>query len=125
MKKIREGNIEFKKYTSTKTKEPLWEIVKWEKNPYYGKEEELRSQGYEDSFGGGFLRKNGHEIDKTFFKYPESCYVIAWVKVNKKEPDVFIESIGSRLLGLDEKEREQFWEVYKKGNQYLYKKYKI
>ena len=37
---IRINNIEFRKYNSTKTKKPLYEIIKWESNFYYGKYDE-------------------------------------------------------------------------------------
>lgn len=121
--KFRIGNLEFRKHAESKYK--LYEIIKWDSNVYYNKEQEYRDDGYINSFGGDFLIGSGHAIDKKFFTSPETCYVICWLKINKKEPDVYIESIGSRLLDLSEIEKQDFWKVYELGNKYLYKKFKI
>ena len=121
--KIRINNIECRKYTSTKTDEVHYEIVKWEHNKYYGQEEEYRKDGYVDSFGGDFLTKNGTSIQKTFFTHKETCYTIAALYLNRKEPDVYLKSVGSRLLELEEEEIKDFFEVYRIANQKIYKKH--
>ena len=119
--KIRRGNIGFKKYTSTKTEEDLYEIVKLEPNPYYNKEEEYRDNGYIETYGEYSLQKGNHIIDKTLFKNPESCYVLAWLK--KSEYGFVLESIMDRLTKLSTEEWNSFIEVYTTGNTFLNKRY--
>jgi hypothetical protein len=121
--KIRVNNIECRKYTATKTDDVHYEIVKWEKNLYFGKEEEYRKDGYVDSFGGDFLQKNGSSIQKTFFNHEETCYTVASLNLNRKEPDVYLESVGSRLLDLTPEEIQDFFEVYRIANPKIYKKH--
>lgn len=118
--KIRINNLEFKKYTSTKTKKPLYEIIKWETNRHFGKEEEYRKDGYIDSFEGQFLQKSGHSIDKTLFKSPETCYVIAFIERDLENWS--LKSVGERMLDLTPEEWEDFHQVYKLGQAKLNKK---
>ena len=121
--KIRINNIECRKYTATKTDEVHYEIVKWENNTYFSKEKEYRDNGYVDSFGGDFLQKNGHSIQKTFFERPETCYTVASLNLNRKEPCVYLESVGSRLLDLKKDDIKDFFEVYRLADQKISKKH--
>jgi hypothetical protein len=116
---IRINNIEFKKYISTKRDKSLYEIVKWYPNIHFGKEEEYKKDGYVDSFGGEFLRKDGHEIHKSFFINPESCYVIAFIEKGKESWE--LRSVGERVVTLAPEELEDFNEVYKIGQTKLNK----
>lgn len=111
--KIRINNIEFGKYTSTKTPKPLYEIIKWELNPYFGKEEEYKEQGYVDNFEGNFLEKDNKRIQKSFFTLPETCYVIAFIEKGSENWE--LKSIGERLLELTPEEWEDFHQVYTLG----------
>ena len=117
--KIRINNLEFKRYTSTKKDKPLYEICKWYPNIHFGKEEEYKKDGYVDSFGGEFLRKDGHEIHKSFFISPESCYVIAFIEKGKESWE--LRSVGERLLELTPEEWEDFHQVYTLGQAKLNK----
>ena len=121
--KVRINNIEGRKYTSTKTKDTFYEIVLWRPNVYYNKEEEYRANGYEDSFSGDFLVKNGRNIGKTLFIHKETCFALAHLNLNKKEPDIDLNSVGSRLLDLTDDEIKDFFEVYKLINKKIYKKH--
>lgn len=124
MKKIRIEHLEFRKYTSTKVKN-LYEIISWSDNIYYGQEEHYRKLGYTYSFGGSFLELGDTSIDINFFKNnPETCYVIAWVKITSGDPWPYLETVGSRLIDLPKEDREIFWDVYERGNDYLIKKIK-
>jgi hypothetical protein len=116
---IRINNIEFKKYISTKRDKSLYEIVKWYPNIHFGKEEEYKKDGYVDSFGGEFLRKDGHEIHKSFFISPESCYVIAFIEKGKESWE--LRSVGERLLGLTPEEQQHFFTAYTLGQNKLNK----
>ncbi len=110
---IRINDIECRQ-TTYKPKE--YEFVKWEKNMYYGTEKELLDEGYErieyDS-GGWAMTRSNHTIDSSCFKNPETCYVIAWLEPNRREPDVNLLSVGSRLLDLSEEDMDAFFRVYK------------
>lgn len=123
--KLRINNIEFRKYTFLKLgKENFYEIVKWYENSYFGKEQEYIDKGYKESFGGEFLTNGkGSSIQKSFFKYKESCIAIAFLCIG--EEDVILESVGSRILELSENELQDFMNVYRKANKKLIKKYKL
>ncbi len=118
--KYRINNIEFKKYTSSKTKKPLYEIIKWSPNVHFGKEEEYKKDGYVDNFEGGFLQKPGHSIQKSFFTLPETCYVIAFIE--KEKDNWELKSVGERMLDLTPEEWEDFHKVYTLGQTKLNKK---
>lgn len=116
---IRINDIECRQ-TTYKPKE--YEFVKWEKNIYYGTEKELLDEGYErieyDS-GGWAMTRSNHTIDSSCFKNPETCYVIAWLEPNRREPDVNLLSVGSRLLDLSEEDMDAFFRVYKIANEMI------
>lgn len=80
----------------------FFEIVKFEKNPYFGKYQEYIDNGYEESFGGDFLQKDGHSIQKTFFDREESCYTLAsWDNINHDELTPDLRFCGSRPFDLN------------------------
>lgn len=111
--KIRINNIECR---STKYIPQEYEIIKWYKNDYYGAEEKMLEKGYEKIVyenGDWAMTKNNYTINSSCFKNPESCYVIAWLKPNRLEPDVDIETVGSRLLDLEPDELNTFMKVYR------------
>lgn len=89
-----------------------FEIVKWEPNPYFAKYDDYIKDGYEESFGGDFLQKDGHSIQKTFFDKPESCYVIAyWVDINHDEMTPDLKFVGSRPFDLEPQEKIYFMQL--------------
>jgi len=79
------------------------EIVKWEKNPYYGKEEEFEKVG-ETYYGKG--EDIGFCVHESCFKNPESCYVVAFVTKDVEMPDIL--SVGKRPWELDGDDAEAF-----------------
>jgi hypothetical protein len=98
----------------------FWEIVRIEQNPYYGKEEEYRQKGYEDSFGGDFLRKDGYSIQKTFFNKPESHYMIAcWENIDHDEKTPDLRFVGNRPFDLDVEDQRTFMILAKVGQEEL------
>jgi len=126
----REGNIEVANYyldPVTKRKKTLqshlpypafsfFEILYVQPNMYYGKEEELIAQGYEWSWGGSFLSKVGHSIDKSCFISPESKYMLAcWEDMDHDELSPDLRFVGSRPMELSEEEQEIFMRVAKIG----------
>lgn len=109
---IRINNIEFRKYNSTKTKRPLYEIIKWKSNPYYGKKLEY----FHEEWG---LPKNGHTIDIEFFNTRETCFVIAFIEKDSESWE--LRSVGERLLDLTPEEWNDFHQVYTLGQAKLNK----
>ena len=113
MKRIRIDDIECR---STIYKSREYEIVKWYENPHYGKEKEYMEEGYEkvvDSRGNWGMRKGNYTINESCFRNPEGCYVVAFLKPNRSEPDVDMETIGSRVLDLEADELDTFMQVYR------------
>ena len=92
-----------------------YEFVKWYPNKYYGTKAQLIADGYElqPIHDHGFvLTKGNHTIYDSCFLNPEGCYTIATIVYDKNEHCTEIKSVGSRLLGLTKKERNNFFEVY-------------
>ena len=124
MKKIRIDNIEFRRYPLPIKKGRLfYEIVKWEKNPYYNKEDELIKEGFTWSITGDFLQKDDVVLDKSRFINNETCYVIAWIKISDQNIP-YMQTVGSRLLELNDSEFKTFMEIYREANKRLNKKLK-
>ena len=116
--KIRINNIECRNQTSNSGN---YEIVKWYKNSYYGTEQEMLDEGY--IYKDRYYTKDNINIHEDCFKSPESCFVIAWLEINHNEPDVNLNTVGSRLLGLDNEERNDFFDVYRIANNKIFKQF--
>lgn len=110
--RVRINNIECRQ-TIYKPRE--YEIILWYPNQYYGREEAMiEDEGYKrvEYDGDWGLSKNGYTVNSSCFKNPESCYVVAWLEPNYKEPDINLVTVGSRLLELSEEDRATFFRVY-------------
>ena len=98
----------------------FFEILKYEKNPYFGKEQEYLDNGYVESFGGDFLQKDHHSIQRTFFKKEESAYMLAhW---NRMDHDEYIPDLvfcGKRPLELTDEEQITFMQLAKEGQLHI------
>ena len=126
----REGNIKVTNFyldPITKKKKTLqshlpypafsfFEILYVQANIYYGKEKELIAEGYEWSWGGSFLQKSGHSIDKSSFDIPEIAYVLAnWENMDHDELTPDLKFVGSRPLEISEEEQLTFMRLAKIG----------
>ena len=87
-----------------------YEIVKWQPNCYYNKQQEYIDNGWELS--GGFYRLNNTSIDANCFVNPDTCYTIATSHHDKGEGCCDLKTVGSRLLELSRPERVDFFAVY-------------
>ena len=87
-----------------------YEIVKWQPNGYYGKEQEYRDNGWE--LTGGFYRLNTTSISEGCFVNPETCYTVATLHYDDDERCCDMKTVGSRLLELSRPERADFFAVY-------------
>ena len=108
--KIRINQVEFRNNCNTNPSTDKGEFLVWYPNSYYGKYDEYIKDGWVEK--DGFLSKNRTNICKEFFDMKENCYVIAWLKYDKKEECCDLESVGPRLLELTEENRKDFFEVY-------------
>ena len=119
--KIRIENIE------CRFSQNQYEFVKWYPNKYFGTKAQLIAEGYElivsqdDDFS---LVKHNHHIHGSCFQNPESCYTIATIVYDKNEYCTEIKSVGSRLLDLTKKERNNFFEVYQYADKQIKKENK-
>lgn len=132
---LREGDILVTNFYTDKTgkKVPVqshlklprysfFEILKCEKNVYYGREQEYRDAGYVDSFGGDFLQSptGGHNIQKSFFQSPESRYMIAhWENLNHDEAIPNLVFTGDRPFQLSAEEQEIFMRLAFETQQHI------
>jgi len=119
---IRIDNIECK---PTDYKDREYQIVKWGVNPYYGNVEKMMDEGYtkvEYDNGEWGLTKDFCTIHGSCFKNPETCYVIAWLKPNHKEPDIDMETVGNRVLDLEQNELNTFMRVYRIAHELIMEK---
>jgi hypothetical protein len=101
----------------------FFEIVKWEKNEYYGKLQEYLDNGWEISFGGEFLRKidGGRSIDLSFFtQSPETCFMLAsWTNMDHDEKTPDLKFVGYRPFDLTEEEQAIFMRLAKAGQDHI------
>ena len=123
--KIRINNVAFRPcvYIGEPPKDAnlYGDIVYYEPNKYYGKLEEYLKDGWEDK--GECITKNVYgvvSISKSMFDLEETCYTIARLKYDSREYCCDLKTIGSRLLyEMPEKDRNDFWEVYRLADQKL------
>ena len=104
---IRINDIEFRNYEGTKG-----EFICWSPNLQYGKLEEYLENGWVDN--GDMITQTEpfrYSISKSMFKLKETCYVVAWLKYDNKEHVCDLETVGDRLLRLENV--SDFMEVYK------------
>ena len=87
-----------------------YEIVCWQPNSYYNKQEEYLADGWERS--GGFYRKNNTSVSEGCFVNPETCYTVATLHYDDDEGCCDMRTVGPRLLQLDREHREDFFAVY-------------
>ena len=87
-----------------------YEIVKWQPNAYYNKQQEYIDNGWELS--GGFYRSNKISISEGCFVNPETCYTIATLHYDDDERCCVMTTVGPRLLELSKPERADFFAVY-------------
>jgi hypothetical protein len=101
----------------------FFEIVKYEKNEYYGKLQEYLNDGWEISFGGEFLQSpsGGHSISlSAFTNLPETCYMLAcWRNMDHDEKSPDLEFVGSRPMDLTEEEQSIFMKLAKQGQEHI------
>jgi len=109
--KVRINNIEFRNNCNTNPSIDKGEFLVWEPCSYYGKYDEYIKDGFVEK--DGFLRKDRSNISVKFFDMKETCYVIAWLNYDKKEWCCDLESVGPRLLHLNDEDKKDFFEVYK------------
>lgn len=114
MKPIRINQIEIRKTTY---KEHPYEFIKWYPNLYYQQWDKMIEDGWREDVES--LRKDHCSIHKSCFINPESCYVIAWMKKDKE--GYYMETVGSRLLNLNEEELKTFFDIYRKADKKLNK----
>jgi len=109
--KVRINNIEFRNNCNTNPSIDKGEFLVWEPCTYYGKYDLYIKDGWVEK--DGFVSKNTTNISKKFFDMEETCYVIAWLKYDKKDECCDLETVGPRLIELNEDYRKDFFDVYK------------
>ena len=87
-----------------------YEIVKWQPNCYYGREQEYVDNGWE--LTDGFYKLNNTSISEGCFVNPETCYTIATLHYDDSEGCCDMKTVGPRLLDLDKSDRADFFTVY-------------
>jgi hypothetical protein len=87
-----------------------YEIIKWQPNDYYGREQAYAENGW--VLSGGFYRRDNVSIAANCFVNPETCYTIATLHYDDSEGCCDITSVGPRLLNLSKTDRDDFFTVY-------------
>lgn len=97
-----------------------FEIVKYEKNPYYGKYEEYLKDGWEEINNGQAVNKDWRTIHKSCFQNEETCYTLAvYNEIDHDELTPDLTFVGSRPFQLTEEEQKTFWQIAKIGQEYI------
>ena len=102
---------------ATRVAEYELSIIKYHPNRYYGELESYLKDGWEDK--GAYIKCRCGSIDKSCFEEKETNYVIAFLRYDSKENCTRLESVGDRLLYIEEGERKDFFEVYKIADRVL------
>lgn len=87
------------------------EIVLWSKNQYYGKMDEMMSEGWK--INGLYLSYKNTHIQLSIFDKKESCIVIAFFD-NDDDGVSIIHPVGERLLDLNKRDRDNFFKLYER-----------
>lgn len=105
----RVGNIDLRKCDNT------LEIVKWEKNDLYNKQEDYEVP---DKRGLCKSKSSYHAwVHESCFKNPEFCYTLASWDLKEKEPD--LRYCGRRPLDLLMGEYEVFEQLVREGYEFI------
>jgi hypothetical protein len=102
---------------ATRVAEYELSIIKYHPNRYYGELENYLKDGWEDK--GAYIKCKCGSIDKNCFEGKETNYTIAFLRYDSKEDCTRLESVGDRLLYIEEGERKDFFEVYKIADRML------
>ena len=105
---IRINDIQFRYKEGT-----TGEFIRWSPNPDYGKLEEYIKNGWVDE-GDRIVHTEPClrcTRSKSLFELEETCYVVAWLKYNEKEEVCDLETVGDRMLRLEN--IHDFMDVYK------------
>lgn len=96
----------------------FFEIVKYEPNPYYGKESEFEYIPKEKTY-----KRNDHSyVHPSCFINPESSYMLAyWENVDHDELTPDLKFVGRRPFDLTEEERMVFFDLASIGQDHLEK----
>jgi hypothetical protein len=125
---IRINDIELRSYKQIKVKGQKphktnigFEIVKWETNLYYGKENDYRppNEEYPDSY-----RSKTSDlifISTSCFKNPQSCYVIYFFEDLDDDDHICLRSVGDRPYTLNKEDRKILNKIIKIGFKQLIK----
>ena len=98
-------------------------IIKYHPNRYYGMLEQYLKDGWKDIGTHLYTREPNHcSISKTCFLNKETNYVIAFLRYDSKEQCTRLETVGDRLLYIEEYERIYFFEVYKIADKMILEK---
>lgn len=92
----------------------FFEIIKWEPNPYFGKQDEYELDG----FGETWKRKDGTSsvglVGESFFTKTESCYMLAhFADLNHDEVCPELRFCGGRPFDLSIEEMRDFMQAAK------------
>ena len=105
---VRINNIEFRTITDT-----TGDFRCWSPNPDYGKLEAYLQNGWVDEGDGTIVQTEPHKytMSKSLFELKETCCVVAWLKYDEKEEVCDLETVGDRMLRLEN--IHDFMDVYK------------
>jgi hypothetical protein len=92
-------------------------IVKYHPNRYYGMLNTYLSSGWVDL--GDYILHNKVKINKNCFDHIESNYVLAFVYLYEGEEQTNLESVGDRILYIEEEEKKDFFDAYKEADKIL------
>lgn len=115
---IRIGDIEFRRVTSLRDVK-YFEIVKWENNPLYQKENTDRYKYDEDRKMYRDLNFENTWIDPGCFKHPESCFTVATFEDDTHNEMSELKFCCDRPLELDETEFARFMKVVRLADKEL------
>ena len=99
-------------------------IVKYHPNRYYGELETYTKDGWKDC--GSYIESQCNPsiiLDKNLFNNPETNYVIASLRYDKKGDYTKLTSVCDRLLYIENEDKDNFWEVYRLADKEMMRRF--
>lgn len=108
---FRKNSIEFRTAKNFISEEPYYEIVRYQKNPWYNKQ-----QDFEVTILGEYRHKtDGYYVSESLFHKEESMYTLAIFIVNEDEIEPDLKTVAGRPFELTDEEMLDFAEVARYG----------
>lgn len=105
MFRLRIGNIEVRECAGDYSK---YEVVKWQPNTLYGKEDEYRTV---TALGEVVYRRGPVTYSESCFKNPETCFTVSHIRWDKHEAALQVDEVLTRPFELNKEDYKSWCDI--------------